>query len=100
MPAATRLGDICTGHECWPPRPSVEGSPNVFVNSIPWHRQDDAWATHCCTHPGIPHGCHSSVLAQGSSSVYVNSKQAGRITDPVACGSFVATGSPNVFAGD
>ena len=99
MPAATRLGDICTGHACWPPRPSVESSPNVFVNKIPLHRQGDGWATHCCTHPGVPHGCHDSVLASGSSTVYVNGKQAGRIGDPVACGSSVATGSDDVFIG-
>jgi uncharacterized Zn-binding protein involved in type VI secretion len=39
------------------------------------------------------------VLASGSSEVFVNGKQAGRIGDPVACGSFVAAGSPNVFCG-
>ena len=99
MPKAARLGDICTGHECWPPRPNVEGSPNVFVNGKPLHRQGDAWDTHCCTHPGVPHGCHSSVLASGSSTGYVNGKQAGRIGDPVACGGVDATGSPNVFIG-
>ena len=32
MPAVTRKGDICTGHECFPPRSSTSGSPNVFVN--------------------------------------------------------------------
>ena len=98
-PAARQDVDICTGHDCFPPRNNVEGSPDVFVNSHGWHRQGDAWAVHCCTHPGQPHGCHSSVLASGSGTVYVNSKQAGRIGDPVACGSSVATGSGNVFAG-
>jgi uncharacterized Zn-binding protein involved in type VI secretion len=38
-------------------------------------------------------------LASGSSTVYVNGKQIGRVGDPVACGSSVATGSSNVFAG-
>ena len=99
MPPAARLADICTGHECFPSRPNVEGSPNVFVNGRNWHRQGDAWDVHCCTHPDVPHGCHASVLASGSSTVYVNGKQAGRIGDPVACGSSVATGSGNVFAG-
>ena len=99
MPAATRLGDICTGHACFPSRNSIAGSSNVFVNGIPWHRQNDGWSVHCCTHPDVPHGCHDSVLASGSKTVYVNGKQAGRIGDPVACGSSVATGSKNVFAG-
>ena len=100
MPPAARLGDICTGHVCWPSRANIEGSPNVFVNGIPLHRQGDGWSVHCCTHPGVPHGCHGSVLASGSSTVFVNGKQAGRVGDSVACGGTVATGSPNVFIGD
>ena len=99
MSAVTRLGDICTGHECFPPRKSTSGSPNVFVNGIAAHREGDSWAVHTCTHPEMPHGSHDSVLASGSSSVYVNGKQLGRIGDPVACGSSVASGSSNVFAG-
>jgi uncharacterized Zn-binding protein involved in type VI secretion len=31
--------------------------------------------------------------------VFVNGKQLGRIGDPVACGSAIASGSGNVFAG-
>ncbi|MBQ6773803.1 MAG: PAAR domain-containing protein [Synergistaceae bacterium] len=96
MPEAARLGDICTGHADWPPRPNIEGSPNVFVNGRPLHRQGDAWAVHCNKDPE----CHGSVLASGSSTVYVNGRQAGRIGDPVACGGVDATGSPNVFIGD
>lgn len=99
MPPVTRLGDLCTGHECFPARKSVSGSPDVFVNSKPAHRQSDSWDTHCCTHPDMPHGCHNGVLASGSSTVYVNGRQLGRIGDPVSCGSTVATGSGNVFAG-
>ena len=99
MPAVTRLGDICTGHDCFPPRASTSGSPNVFVNSIPAHRQGDSWASHTCTDPKTPHGTHAGTLASGSSTVYVNGKQLGRIGDPVSCGSTVASGSSNVFAG-
>ena len=99
MPAATRKGDSCSGHECFPPRSSTSGSPNVFVNGKPWHRQGDGWEVHTCTHPKVPHGSHGSSLASGSSSVFVNGMQAGRVGDPVACGSSVASGSDNVFAG-
>ena len=100
MPAVTRKGDSCTGHGCWPSRSSIEGSGNVFVNGIAAHRQGDGWAVHCCTHPGTPHGCHDSPLASGSSTVFVNGLQLGRVGDPVECGSSVASGSGNVFAGD
>ena len=99
MPAVTRKGDSCTGHSCFPPRNSTSGSPNVFVNGKPAHRQGDSWETHCCTHTDCPHGCHSGSLASGSASVYVNGKKLGRIVDSVDCGSAVASGSSNVFAG-
>lgn len=92
MPAVARLFDLCTGHSCYPSRPNDQGSPNVFANFLPVHRQSDTWAVHCCG------GCHSSTLAVGSPDVWVNGLQMGRIGDPVACGSRVATGSPDVFA--
>ena len=95
MPAVTRKGDMCTGHGDFPPRPSTQGSPNVFVNGIPAHREGDSWAVHCNSQPV----CHGGVLAKGSSTVFVNGKQLGRIGDPVSCGSSVATGSGNVYAG-
>jgi len=94
MPAVTRKGDYCTGHGCWPPRPSIDGSPDVFVNGRPAHRHGDGWATHCCRR-----SCHAGVLAAGSATVFINGRAAGRVGDPVSCGSRVAQGSPNVFAG-
>ncbi|ASL27353.1 PAAR domain-containing protein [Azotobacter chroococcum] len=94
MPAVTRLGDQCTGHGAFPPRPSVSASPNVFVNGIAAHRQGDAWDIHC-----DPSSCHAGVLAQGSATVFANGLPLGRIGDPVDCGSSVAEGSPDVFTG-
>jgi uncharacterized Zn-binding protein involved in type VI secretion len=94
MPVA-RLADICTGHHCYPPRPNVQGSENVFVNSRPHHRLGDAWAAHCC--PGK--GCHGSVTCTGSSTVFINSIPAARVGDLVCCSSSIMTGSFNVFEG-
>ena len=93
MPPVARLGDMCTGHDASPPRGNVEGSPNVFVNSLPVHREGDAWDVH-----GVPP--HGSVLADGWHSVYVNGHRMGYIGAPVACGGSVAEGSENVFVGD
>lgn len=93
MSAVTRLGDMASGHGCWPAHPSIEGSPNVFVNGIPVVRVGDAYQPHTCV------STHGGNLAAGSSSVFVNGKAIGRVGDPVSCGSTVSQGSPNVFAG-
>lgn len=99
MPAVVRLGDICTGHDCFPPRNCISGSPNVYVNNLAAHRVSDVWAVHACTHPDMPHGMHDSTQATGSSRVFANNLALARIGDSVACGSSNATGSPNVYAG-
>ncbi len=92
MPAAHRHTDICTGHGCWPPRPNIQGSPNVFVNVLGSHRVTDAWHVHCCGP-----ACHGSVQCSGSPNVFVNLLPHARIGDAVCCGSRNATGSHNVF---
>ncbi|WP_102870507.1 PAAR domain-containing protein [Phaeobacter inhibens] len=95
MPGVTRKGDSCTGHGPFPPRASTGGSGSVFINGIAGHRQGDAWAVHCDPQPV----CHGGSLGTGSRTVYANGKQLGRIGDPVDCGSAVASGSGDVFAG-
>lgn len=94
MPAASRKGDQCSGHGCFPPRPSTSGSPNVFINGIPALRQDDTYATHCCGD-----SCHPGKQSSGSSTVFVNGKPLARVGDSVSCGSVTAQGSSNVFVG-
>lgn len=95
MKAATRLGDICTGHDGYEPRANIEGSPNVFINGIAAHRLGDAWPEHC---DGTT--CHESVTSSGSSTVFINGKAAARLGDSIECGSIIAQGSPDVFIGD
>lgn len=94
MPAVTRLGDLCTGHGSFPPRPSTGGAGTVFVNGVPVHRVGDAWAVHCSGPI-----CHGATLAAGSATVFAEGQSVGRIADPVSCGSAVAAGSASVFAG-
>ena len=48
MPGTVRYTDICTGHECYPPRDNARGSPNVFANKLECHRVGDKWNTHGC----------------------------------------------------
>jgi len=95
MPGVTLLSDLCTGHDCFPPRVNDTSSLNVFVEGRGIHRQTDHWATHSCPNQGS----HDSVLAVGSTTVFINGLGCGRIGDMIECGSMVLTGSSTVFAG-
>ena len=94
MPPIAHLGSLCTGHHCFHPRPSIQGSPDAYVNGIPIHRMGDAWAPHTCGD-----SVHAGNLAVGSSTVFVNGQPIGRVGDLITCGSYVVTGSPDSFAG-
>lgn len=105
MSAVTRVGDSTTGicdlglPDCPHSISGTNsiGSPNVFINGKPAHRQGDIGSTNC------PHGgTFTSVI--GSSSVFVNGKPLTRIGDTTNCNTCGQsgthnTGSPNVFAG-
>lgn len=93
---AGRLGDICSGHGCFPPTPIVAGSGNVSVNGRPLARQGD---------PVVAHGCkdcspHARAIAGGAGSVLINGRPCARITDAVSCGGKVTAGSADVLVGD
>jgi hypothetical protein len=95
MPAACRIGDLDVTHCSTPAR--AEGSPNVYVNGIPWSRQGDNNTSHLL--PGAPCPSHTAAITSGSSTVKVNGRGAGRIGDALSGCTAVAQGSPNVFAG-
>jgi uncharacterized Zn-binding protein involved in type VI secretion len=56
------------------------GSGNVFANSIGISRQGDVNTGHKL--PGVPCPSHAAPISSGSSTVFVNGKQCGRIGDP------------------
>jgi uncharacterized Zn-binding protein involved in type VI secretion len=89
MSAAVRLGDKCSGHGPFSPRPSTEGSPKTIVNNKPVVRVGDAWANH--PHPGKQ--------ASGSPTVFAEGKAIARVGDNIDCGSKSSNGSPDVFIG-
>jgi len=95
MPAVTRLGDADVAHCSGMVR--AQGSPNVYVNNIPWSRQGDNNTTHLL--PGSPCPAHAAPIAVGSTTVFVNRKGAGRVGDAISGCTSVAAGSSNVFAG-
>lgn len=88
MPAISRVTDMSTGHDNCGPRPSIQGSPDVFINGLPVNRVGDQWAEHCN---------HGGSTIQGSANVFVNGMPVGRVGDPIDCGDTIAQGSPNVF---
>ena len=93
---ACRIGDRDITHCSGMVR--AEGSPNVFVNGIPWSLG---------THRNTPHlkpggdDCyiHQAAITEGSKTVFVNGLPSGRIGDRIGGCTMVAQGSPNVFAG-
>lgn len=95
MPAATRIGDADVSHCSGMTR--AQGSPNVFVNGIPWSRQGDLNTPHLL--PGVPCPSHAAPIAVGSPTVFVNGKGAGRVGDAISGCTSVAAGSPDVFCG-
>lgn len=95
MPAATRLGDLNTGHDACAPVALATASGNVMINGRGAGRVGDTYAAHGCkTHP-----THTGSIASGSGTVTINGKPAARVGDSVSCGGTVAQGSGNVTIG-
>ena len=94
-PPATRIGDADVPHCSGMVR--AVGSPNVFVNGIPWSRQGDINTPHLLAALFCP--IHVAPILLGSQTVFVNLVGAGRVGDAIAGCTFVAKGSPNVFCG-
>ena len=91
-PPATRIGDADVPHCSGMVR--AVGSPNVFVNMIPWSRQGDINTPHL--YPvGLFCDIHAMPIAVGSPTVFVNMVGAGRVGDSISGCTSVAAGSPN-----
>lgn len=90
-----RLGNICSGHPLFPPRPNIQGSPNFFIKGKPIHREGDAWDVHCRTIPDFD--CHGSVMGKGSAKFMANNKVVAFVGDPIVCGSICAEGEDGLF---
>lgn len=95
MPAATRRGDCCSGHDSCPPVPLVGCSPDVNINGLGAGRVGDAYSPHGC----VAHPAHADLISSGSSTVFINGLPAGRTGDAVTLAGTVRDGSPNVFIG-
>jgi uncharacterized Zn-binding protein involved in type VI secretion len=94
---AARLGDMCTGHDCYPPRPSISASSDTFIDGIPALRVGDKYEQHCCT--TLPSSCHEGTVIVGSGTTFINGMAAARVGDALDCGSTIAVGSSSTFIG-
>jgi uncharacterized Zn-binding protein involved in type VI secretion len=90
------IGEVL-GTMSWAPRhvtgSLISGSPNVFVNSRSAMRAHISSGV-CSDHQGAP-----KVIAQGSSTVFINGQPAARKEDLLTCSAVINDGSPNVFIG-
>lgn len=98
MPAVSRLGDMSTGHGCFPPTAMVQ-TPVIktFFNGIIAGVKDSGcqFATHSC---GIvTHSQAERFVSSGASKSYIEGKAAARIADDIGDGDAIAEGSPNSF---
>jgi len=106
MSYASRIGDIDTGHGCYPPRKIITGSSNVTVNGIPLAHVGSVMQKHDCkknrwgsiVSRGVGFG-HPSTVSSGSGTVSVNGFPVARMGDSIACGGVIEGGSNDVFIG-
>jgi len=97
MPSACRLGDPIKCGDTM-----AEGSPNVFVNGLPWTRVGpDKTAGHVVGSKFFP----PIAITAGSADVFINGFPAARVDDPTELhpttgthSSTVDVGSPDVNA--
>jgi uncharacterized Zn-binding protein involved in type VI secretion len=101
MPAAVRIGDMSTGHGCFPPTPLVQSPVSkTFINGIKPGvvNPGSTHSTHVCGIVVHPQGAPRSHVS-GSGNTFIEGFSAARIGDNIACGDAVGQGSPNTFIG-
>jgi uncharacterized Zn-binding protein involved in type VI secretion len=96
MPAASRLGDLSTGHGCFPPtaittdvcsKTTIEGPKAAHVGS--------KHATHAC--PPVVHPTSARPITSGAPKTTIEGSPAARIGDPIGCGDAVGQGASKTF---
>jgi uncharacterized Zn-binding protein involved in type VI secretion len=98
MPAVSRVGDLSTGHDCFPPTNLIttpvaktyfNGNLAAVVNS------NCKFAAHTCGE--TTHNTDIRIPTSGASKTYIEGNKAARIGDNIQCGDAIAEGSPNSF---
>lgn len=91
----SRMKDLESGHQCWPPVPVITGSLNVYVNKIQAVRVGDVTSVHVCGN----NPPHTDKCVKGSKTVRINKMDAMRIGDVLSFGAVMTEGSHTVLAG-
>lgn len=92
---ACRVGDVTTGHQCYPPAPASQGASTVFINGSPAFRKYDKLSKHTCMKATHENG----IVKDGSTLVIMEGKGVSRVGDICTCPENMMTGSSNVHAG-
>jgi uncharacterized Zn-binding protein involved in type VI secretion len=98
MPAISRIGDMSTGHGCFPPTPLIKTPvKKTFFNGIlpSVVNEKCQHATHCCG--PTCHAEETRAPSSGASKTFIEGNPAARIGDEIACGDAISEGSPNSF---
>jgi len=98
MPAVSRIGDMSTGHGCFPPTDmTISPISKTFFNGIKAGVKDSGcqFTTHSC---GIvTHTQAERFVSSGAGKTYLEGKLAARIGDDIGDGDVIAEGSANSF---
>lgn len=98
MAAASRLGDLSTGHTCFPPTACNETpATKTYINGLLAQCQGSRFLQHRCGK--TTHLASIRNTVSGSSKVFIEGQAAIRIGDDIACGDTSGQGSPNVLIG-
>ena len=97
MPAVCRKGHADLPHCSGMVR--FGHSLNVRVNGIGVSREGHVNTPHLVPSGGLFCAIHAAAITTGSTTVKVNGRGCGRIFDLISGCTYVAQGSPNVFAG-
>lgn len=92
--AISCLGDSCSGHGCFPPRPGINASSKLFVQGRPAHRVGDSWQLHTCGND-----THDATVVYGSYKMFESGQSVAVIGSVLSCGSILAAGSSKFFVG-
>ena len=98
MPAVTRMGDMSTGHGCFPPTAMIATpvTKTFFNGKLAGVVSTECqFETHSC--PPITHLASERFISSGASKTFIEGYKAARIGDSIACGDAVAEGSSNSF---